>query len=45
MATRAGCVGILVLSGEATREDVAALPDGAEQQPTLIVESVNELLR
>jgi ribonucleotide monophosphatase NagD (HAD superfamily) len=45
MATRAGCVGVLVLSGEATRDDVAALPDGAEQQPTLIVESVDELLR
>ncbi len=45
MATCAGCVGVLVLSGEATRDDVAALPDGAEQQPTLIVESVDELLR
>jgi 4-nitrophenyl phosphatase/NagD protein len=45
MATRAGCVGVLVLSGEATREDVAALPEGAEQHPTLIVDSVNELLR
>jgi ribonucleotide monophosphatase NagD (HAD superfamily) len=45
MATRAGCVGVLVLSGEATRDDVADLPDGAEQHPTLIVESVDELLR
>jgi ribonucleotide monophosphatase NagD (HAD superfamily) len=45
MATRAGCVGVLVLSGEATREDVAALPKGAEQHPALIVNSVDELLR
>ena len=45
MATRAGCVGVLVLSGEATRQDVAALREGAEQQPSLIVESVDELLR
>ena len=36
MATRAGCVGVLVLSGEATREDIAALPKGAEQHPTLM---------
>jgi hypothetical protein len=35
----------LVLSGEATREDVAALSEGAEQQPTFIVESVDQLLR
>ena len=45
MATRAGCVGVLVLSGEATRKDVAVLGENAEQQPTLIVESVDELLR
>ena len=45
MATRAGCVGILVLSGEATMEDVAQLPEGAEQQPSVIVKSVDELLR
>jgi len=45
MATRAGVVGVLVLSGEATREDVAALPEGAEQRPTVIVNSVDELLR
>ncbi len=45
MATRAGVQGILVLSGEATEEDVAALPEGAEQIPTLIVASVDELLR
>jgi len=45
MASRAGVVGVLVLSGEATREDVAALPEGAEQRPTVIVNSVDELLR
>jgi len=45
MATRAGVQGILVLSGEATVEDVDALPDGAEQQPSLIVQSVDDLLR
>ena len=45
MASRAGVVGILVLSGEATRDDVKMLEDGAEQQPTFIVESVDELLR
>lgn len=44
MANRAGCVGILVLSGEATREDVAKLDEGAEQIPTIIVNSVAELL-
>jgi len=45
MATRAGVQGILVLSGEATNDDVAALPEGAEQNPSLIVGSVDELLR
>ena len=45
MATRAGVKGILVLSGEATEEDVAALPEGAEQCPSLVVGSVDELLR
>ena len=45
MASRAGCVGVLVLSGEATMDDVNELPDGAEQQPTVIVKSVDELLR
>ena len=44
MASKAGCVGILVLSGEATREDVAKLDEGAEQIPTIIVNSVAELL-
>ena len=45
MANRAGCMGILVLSGEATGADVGALPEGAEQQPTLVVQSVDALLR
>ena len=45
MANRAGCMGILVLSGEATEADVGALPEGAEQQPTLVVQSVDALLR
>ena len=45
MATRAGCVGVLVLSGEATMGDVSELEEGAEQQPTVIVQSVDELLR
>ncbi len=45
MATRAGTKGILVLSGEATMADVEVLPDGAEQKPSLIVGSVDELLR
>ena len=44
MANRAGCVGVLVLSGEATMEDVAKLDEGAEQMPTIIVNSVAELL-
>ena len=44
MANRAGCVGVLVLSGEATMDDVAKLDDGAEQMPTIIVNSVAELL-
>ena len=45
MATRAGVVGVLVLSGEATRADVDALPEHAEQRPSIIVNSVDELLR
>jgi len=45
MATRAGVKGVLVLSGEATESDVAALPEGAEQNPSLIVTSVDDLLR
>lgn len=45
MASRAGVVGVLVLSGEATQADVDALPDGAEQRPTIVVNSVDELLR
>jgi ribonucleotide monophosphatase NagD (HAD superfamily) len=45
MASRAGVVGVLVLSGEATVDDVEALPEGAEQRPTIVVNSVDELLR
>lgn len=45
MANRAGVVGVLVLSGEATLEDVNALPEGAEQRPSIVVSSVNDLLR
>ena len=45
MANRAGCVGVLVLSGEATMEDVAKLDQDAEQMPTIIVNSVAELLQ
>ena len=39
MAERSGVHGILVLSGEATLEDVSV----AEQNPSLIVKSVAEL--
>ena len=45
MANRADCVGVLVLSGEATLDDVNSLPEEAEQRPTVIVNSVDELLR
>ena len=41
MAQRAGVQGILVLSGEATREDLQAAP----QTPSLVVGSVDELAR
>ena len=44
MANRANCVGILVLSGEATMDDVAQLSEDAEQVPTIIVNSVADLL-
>tara|TARA_Y100000588_G_scaffold345990_1_gene393694 strand:- start:1699 stop:2487 length:789 start_codon:yes stop_codon:yes gene_type:complete len=45
MATRAGVKGILVLSGEATMDDVNSLAEGAEQRPSMIVQSVDELVR
>jgi ribonucleotide monophosphatase NagD (HAD superfamily) len=45
MANRAGCVGVLVLSGETTMADVEALDADAEQMPKLIVNSVDELFR
>ncbi len=41
MAERAGVRGILVLSGEATLEDL----EEAQQNPDLVVDSVDELLR
>jgi len=44
MANRAGCVGVLVLSGEATMNDLELLSEGAEQFPTLVVDSVADLL-
>ena len=44
MANRAGGVGVLVVSGEATMADVAQLEDWAEQRPHIIVNSVAELL-
>jgi HAD superfamily hydrolase (TIGR01450 family) len=43
MANRAGCVGVLVLSGEATLEDLKQLEEGADQMPQIIVKSVAEL--
>lgn len=45
MANRAGCLGVLVLSGEATLADLEDIDDGADESPGLIVESVAELLR
>ena len=45
MANRAGVVGVLVLSGEATEADVEALPENALQRPDVIVHSVDALLR
>ncbi|MBC8437908.1 MAG: HAD-IIA family hydrolase [Euryarchaeota archaeon] len=41
MASRAGVVGVLVLSGEATIEDLQSAP----QNPEVVVGSVDELLR
>ena len=45
MATRAGCLGVLVLSGEATLGDLEDIADDDDESPGLIVESVAELLR
>ncbi len=41
MAARAGCIGVLVLSGEATLNDL----DTAPQNPQVVVNSIDELLR
>jgi len=45
MANRAGCIGVLVLSGEAQMADIESLESGAEQMPDIIVNSVDELFR
>lgn len=45
MASRSGVQGILVLSWEATMDDVDSLPYDAEQRPSMIVDSVDALLR
>ena len=42
MARAAGMAAALVLTGDSTRDDVAALPD--EQRPTWVLESVADLL-
>jgi len=42
MAVDAGMASALVLTGESTLEDVAALPE--DQRPTYIVERIDQLL-
>lgn len=44
MASRAKCVGILVLSGEATMEDLKIIREDDDEMPDIIVESVADLL-
>ena len=44
MASRANCVGILVLSGEATLEDLENIGKDDDEMPDIIVESVADLL-
>ena len=44
MASRANCVGILVLSGEATLEDLENIGAGDDEMPDIVVESVADLL-
>jgi 4-nitrophenyl phosphatase/NagD protein len=44
MASRANCVGILVLSGEATMEDLENIGADDDEMPDIIVESVADLL-
>tara|TARA_B110000444_G_scaffold35323_1_gene30758 strand:- start:15646 stop:16440 length:795 start_codon:yes stop_codon:yes gene_type:complete len=44
MASRAKCVGVLVLSGEATREDLKIIREDDDEMPDIIVESVADLL-
>ena len=45
MANRSGVHSVLVLTGEATRDDVKDLPEDSESQPTYILNSVAELVR
>jgi len=44
MASRAKCVGVLVLSGEATLADLESIGAGDDEMPDIIVESVADLL-
>jgi HAD superfamily hydrolase (TIGR01450 family) len=44
MASRAKCVGVLVLSGEATLADLESISAGDDEMPDIIVESVADLL-
>jgi 4-nitrophenyl phosphatase len=45
MANRSGVHSVLVLTGEATMEDVASLDEGSEFMPSIILDSVADLLR
>jgi len=45
MANRSGVHSVLVLTGEATMDDVASLEEGSEFIPNHILSSVDELLR
>jgi len=42
MAVAAGMPSALVLTGESTRDDVAALPE--DQRPTYVVDRIDQLL-
>jgi len=44
MASRAKCVGVLVLSGEATLQDLENIGADDDEMPDIIVESVADLL-
>ena len=45
MANRSGVHSVLVLTGEATMDDVASLEEGSEFLPSIILDSVADLLR